>query len=228
MSKFKIATFVSGLILGVGISIGSVALAASTNVTLLPVKFIVNKVDKTPLNGQFFDNGIKVPASIVYSGTVYAPVKMVTSMLGYSTNWDAKNKSLLIGDSKTGLLLSDQNPIQTEGSVKLNNKMSIGKQEFNKGFLFADNKANVMYNLDGKFSTFTFQFGLDDSKTYPRPGTLRVIGDGKELWQSPVIVGAPAQETKIDISGVLQLDIRMECKDSLGTRISVVNPLVTK
>ncbi|QRG67725.1 NPCBM/NEW2 domain-containing protein [Brevibacillus choshinensis] len=228
MSKFKTATFVSGLILGIGISVGSVALAASTNVTLLPVKFIVNKVDKTPLNGQFIDNGIKVPASIVYNGTVYAPVKMVTSMLGYSTNWDAKNKSLLIGDTSSGLLLSDQNPIQTEGGVKSNNIMSIGKQEFNKGFLFADNKASVVYNLDGQYSTLKFQFGIDDSKTYPRPGTLKVIGDGKELWQSPVLIGTPAQETKINISGVLHLEIRMECKDSLGTRISVVNPLVTK
>ena len=62
---------------------GSIAFAATTKIeaSLDPIKFIIDNVDKTPLNGNFNNNGTSVPASLSYKGTTYVPLKMVSNMI---------------------------------------------------------------------------------------------------------------------------------------------------
>lgn len=75
---YKLKYGVTGFLIG-AVFFGSFAWAATNKIEVSfdPVKFMVDNVDKTPANGNFNNNGTSVPASIIYNGTTYVPLKLV-------------------------------------------------------------------------------------------------------------------------------------------------------
>ncbi|WP_017812275.1 NPCBM/NEW2 domain-containing protein [Paenibacillus shenyangensis] len=233
MSAFKkIKYSMVGFTLG-AVFFGSIAFAATTKieVSLDPIKFVVDNVDKTPLNGNFNNNGTSVPASLSYKGTTYVPLKMVGNMVDKNVAWDGKTKSVLIGNSAAApVYLTDLAPMSiSSDSVTINKETSIGDQSYKKTFvtnMTLTKKEAISYNLKGQYKTFSFGYHVGDEQI----STIVIYGDGKELWSGLVTGGTPLQNESISVSGVQELKVSFERKES-GTVVAhpiVVNPILIK
>jgi hypothetical protein len=67
------------------------------HVSMDKVKLFLDGVDKTSKDGTYDNNGTKVPASFIYDGTTYVPIRMVGDMLGKPVTWDQACKAVVIG-----------------------------------------------------------------------------------------------------------------------------------
>lgn len=66
----------------------------------------------------------------------------------------------------------------------------------------------VEYNLNGKYTSLTGAFGLDDASAGKAQAQLIVLGDGKILYQSPFMkVGQAATSVAVNVSGVQLLTV---------------------
>ena len=74
----------------------------------------------------------------------------------------------------------------------------------------------VSYRLDKKAAVVKAAVALNDKVQKPRnPAVFEVLGDGKSLWESqPIDKGTPQEECRIDVSGVLELELRVHAKPS--------------
>jgi hypothetical protein len=72
------------------------------------------------------------------------------------------------------------------------------------------------YRLNKKAAVFKAAVALDDTVNLTRnPAVFQVLGDGKQLWESPPIEkGTPAKECSIDVNGVDVLELRVQAKGS--------------
>jgi len=237
----KIKYGVTGFTLG-AVFFGGIAFGATTQieVSLDPIKFVVNNVDKTPLNGKYNNNGTAVPASLSYNGTTYVPLKMVGEMVDKKVAWDGTTKSVLIGDVVGGQQnLNDLAPLNVTGEVKTGtNNMVPGKsREVFKTIsaivsAYSPKTQSQSYNIKGQYKQLNFEYGsmtIIESGTGGAGGKISVYGDGKELWTGNAVQGVILNQASVSISGVQELEIRFDCTDShIYTKIGIANPVLIK
>jgi hypothetical protein len=74
----------------------------------------------------------------------------------------------------------------------------------------------VSYRLDKKAAVFKASVAIDDSSNLARnPAVFEVLGDGKSLWESqPIDRGTPPEECSINVSGIVELELRVHAKPS--------------
>jgi hypothetical protein len=250
-SKFRY--LVSGFILG-SVLFSGLTYAATTNsisVSLDRVKFIINGVDKTTSDGKFNNQGSIVPASFIYSGTTYIPMRMVSNMLGKTVDWDGSTRSVIIGSEKgEGVSLTNTIPIKSYSSVQMNPSMQVNQQKYNHGISLSattggQKNAFATFVTDRQYKTFTGQIGLDDklnASSNPTGYDVQIyayypneLDTEKILWKGSVVPGAPLQEFNVDIQGTYSIGIQVFTRveslwldsDSRGT-IVVVDPYLVK
>jgi hypothetical protein len=233
-AKFKYA--ICGFLVG-AVMFGSVAYAATTTIEVSfdPVKFIVDKVDKTPVNNEFNNNDRMVPASLIYNGTTYVPLRLVSNMLGKPVDWDGPTRSVLIGDSVAGGdYLTHKAPSVVSTRMYSNQTMNLDGQTYHIGLqaYLSDKKTfSQSYNLNGQYQYLSFMFGIDDKSQYADSSSkITIIGDGKELWTGNAVYGVPAQSATVNVSGVLELTITVQGNISTWNYYytDIVNPILTK
>ncbi|WP_211749675.1 NPCBM/NEW2 domain-containing protein [Paenibacillus sp. Marseille-Q4541] len=235
----KLKYGVTGFTLG-AVFFGGIAFGATTKieVSLDPIKFIVDGKDKTPLNGKFNNNGTVVPASLSYSGTTYVPLKMVGDMVSKEVAWDGKTKSVLIGDPGSvgeQKSLTDLPPLKiSSGNVDTNRSLKINDERYTKGIMTSVHSYNRMesqsYNLNGQYETLNFGYGTISVWSSGNLVKISVYGDGKELWSGNAVNGVPVNTASVPVKGVQELEIRFEAPegDSANTTAAVVNPVLIK
>ncbi|SCW83375.1 Copper amine oxidase N-terminal domain-containing protein [Paenibacillus tianmuensis] len=221
-TKHLVISFLCGSIFFSGLTF-----AASQNieVSFEKLKFIINGVDKTSSDGQFDNNGTKVPASFIYDGTTYIPMRMVSNMLGKSIDWDGKNQAVIIGSSiGEGDYLSDL-PVASkkainELAISVNKEMVMQGQKYNKGIMLGV-ASSVTYNLNGKYNGLSFLLGVNNDIG---ANTLEVYGDGKKIFSQDIMNGSKPKDVNIDVTGVNQLQL---VATSSMFQLNIVNPYVT-
>jgi hypothetical protein len=68
--------------------------------------------------------------------------------------------------------------------------------------------SDLTYNLDGKYSTFLSNIGIDDETGGQGAVSFQVWGDGKELYSSPAMHGGEAAgSVNVNVAGVQQLQL---------------------
>src|SRR4051794_6712278 len=94
--KFKhlAISFLCGSIFFSGLSFAAVK---NVEVSFDRLKFFVNGENKTSQDSMYDNNGTKVPASFIYQGTTYMPVRMISNLLGSKVDWNAGCKAVMIG-----------------------------------------------------------------------------------------------------------------------------------
>ena len=96
--------------------------------------------------------------------------------------------------------------------------LTIAGQVFERGIGSHANGC-LRINLDGMASRFTAMVGVDDDvgvSPYTSV-TFRVAGDGKTLWQSPVMkAGDPALEVNVDLTGIHALTLFCDDAGAFG------------
>ncbi|WP_217597882.1 NPCBM/NEW2 domain-containing protein [Cohnella sp. GbtcB17] len=217
-SKAKYA--VSGFVVG-ALFFGSIGFAASSSqsiqVSLQKVFFKINGVDKTTSDGMYDNNGTKVPASFMYKGTNYLPMRMVAEMLGKEVKWDGKNSTVLVGSEKgEGVYLANLNPLKIENLspsnyFQVNQEMAMNGQSYTSGIQLRDrSNVQVHYALDSNYKTFTGLIGLDDNAINKDTFTVTISGDGREIKRYTLVEGSSPQELIVDVTGVMNLTIKYE------------------
>ncbi|OMD44029.1 NPCBM/NEW2 domain-containing protein [Paenibacillus odorifer] len=237
MSKMKYA--VSGFIVG-GLFFGSIGFAATSKIEVSfdPIKFIIDKVDKTPASNKFNNNGTTVPASIMYNGTTYLPLRLVGNMLGKPVAWDAKTKSVLFGESVVvGEYLTNIPPAKIADNSEVNSLQTVDGQTYEKTLyipsyysdIFRNDttKTTQSYNLNAQYKILSFDYGTTDKTQSGASAKISVFADGQEVWSSSAVRGVPTQSASISMNGVLKLDIYVE-GTSGRAGIVIINPLLTK
>ncbi|MEZ6059534.1 MAG: NPCBM/NEW2 domain-containing protein [Planctomycetaceae bacterium] len=75
-------------------------------------------------------------------------------------------------------------------------------------------QARIAYALDGRYTNFVAQVGVDDEVAFNSPGpdhpysvSLTIEGDGTKLWEGLIEAPAEAQALDVDVSGVRTLTL---------------------
>lgn len=113
-------------------------------------------------------------------------------------------------------------PFQRDRAVTGDDRpLSVEGKRYARG-LGVHAQSELTFDLGGRFSTFQAVAGLDDSASGGGSVVLKVIGDGKLLFDSGLVAGrewakrmegasARAQAIRVDVRGVRSLTLRVEC-----------------
>ena len=87
------------------------------------------------------------------------------------------------------------------GTIRLDGK------KYTKGIGVAGD-SQVVFNLDGEYSRFFSDVGIDDAAGKNGSATFKVIADGKIIFDSGLITGdSPKQGINLDVSDIKQLKL---------------------
>ncbi|MBQ2663865.1 MAG: NPCBM/NEW2 domain-containing protein [Clostridia bacterium] len=227
-NKERVKGLVAGALIGAVVT-GAAGVFAYTDyieAVYNDIKIVVDGQQITPNDG----NGKVVEPFISY-GTTYLPVRAIANAFGKEADWDGETNTVILGAKSFDWL--DQmgyheydNSHSSDSSMKpleSNSKASDGTK-YNRGLYFyldsspywkyddgtVDNYQTVSYKLDGKYKTFSGTLcGLSQYRDVP--AIVRIYGDGKELYTSPLIAnGTKSLPFEIDISSNSLLTIKVE------------------
>ena len=225
--KFKYKQFVIGFV-AASVLTSSVAFAADESlkgVLKNTAKFIVNQVDKTPANNLYNNGKTNVPSSLIYEGTTYVPIRLVSNMLEVPIEWDGKNKTVLVGNSVySGKYLTDLPPSKIDSTVEIDKSLSVDGQSYNKSLRISTGLENgITYNLNGQYEELTFIFAGGDGAS----GNLKITDENdKALYESAVPSNSKGYEAKVDLKGALSITISYVSIRSSYSKLLLVNPLL--
>ncbi len=113
------------------------------------------KMEPTDVNG-------KPVETFVYNGTTYVPLRAVSQSLGKNVNWDGANQRVYIGKrpGEKQYLLSVCPPYQ-KSNFGQRATYTIAGQKYANGF---DVSGYGLFNLNGQYSTLSFDVGHIDGK----------------------------------------------------------------
>jgi hypothetical protein len=83
----------------------------------------------------------------------------------------------------------------------------LQKKVYNKG-LYAHSPASYIFNLERKWKTFSATIGIRDNAHIEGSAIFKVFGDGKLLFESPVLRVNEKDEFKVDISNIKTLKLQ--------------------
>lgn len=93
-----IVWLVGGMVLGSVMTAPVVAGAEDLNVMISNVKLLINGVDKTPSNGNYWNGRAQVPFAFEYQGTTYVPIRYVSEALEMPVEWDGAARTIFVGN----------------------------------------------------------------------------------------------------------------------------------
>jgi hypothetical protein len=112
-------------------------------------------------------------------------------------------------DAKVGWGQVTRNYHKFDAKKKPGALLVLGGQMFDKG-LYAHADSRFVFDLDGKWKTFTATAGLRDGAPEFGSAIFRVVGDGKELYRSPVLKAGAREAVKVRVEGMKQLELIAE------------------
>jgi len=192
--------------------VSGVAAASSgalSNVLKGTSKFIINQVDKTPANNVFYNGTKNVPSSLVYEGTTYIPIRMVSNMLDIPIQWDGKNQAVLVGTSVySGKYLTDLAPSYKTNNVYVNSdEVTISEQKYTKTLKFKSNlkkSYEIHYDLNSQYSELTFMYSSISGEGY-----FEIFDENDNLlWTAYAVRNVGMNDVTIDMTGMLTLKIK--------------------
>nr|AYQ74527.1 superoxide dismutase [Cohnella candidum] len=80
---------------------------SAISVSMEKLRFIVHGTDRAPADNKFDNAGQQVPASIVYKGTTYVPIRLAADLLDQPVHWDGTTQSIWLGEEEVPLVKAD-------------------------------------------------------------------------------------------------------------------------
>ena len=218
MKKRQKATwFVSGVLCS--------AVMAST--VIPSVAALVEKTITVHTGVQVYVDDIKIdagntngnPEAFIYNGTTYVAVAAVSKSLGEQVQWDGSTRSVYIGDhgNPATSALAICPPYQTDGMVVHAPNKSPIEMAGNKYINYIHNQerwSSALFNLNGKYETFSFDLGHLDSST---TGTadIRFYVDGALVYEEELTSNMLVKHYDIPLDYALQLQVVIDPESRL-------------
>lgn len=177
----------------------------------------------------------KVSAKILSIGWISAAVFLV-SILCMTNYLYQKNKIYTPDLQKNQILLTQIKPTyaaQDYGTLQINTNtagttLSIGGKRYSNGF-GVHASSTVNFQLPENAKSLSFIAGLD-SAVVSANVTFYVWGDGRLLWQSPLLTHSEkdSKATTVDITGVKELSLKVSSMGDISAdHADWVNPIIT-
>ncbi len=170
-------------------------------------------------------NGDKVEPFIM-NGTTYLPVRGVASAMGADVTWDGNTKSVYIWDEMVPsdtFLLDVCQPYKEVGCTlyPAGKTFKMDGKTYSNGIGTGDYivDGEVLFNLDGRFSTLSFDFG--HRKNVDKEKNITFIVDGKEVKTITLEPEQLTEHVTIPLNYGLQLKIVID--HSVGIANMMVN-----
>lgn len=206
----------------------AMARQSSISVSFEDLRFVVQGEDRSSADGQFDNNGVKVPESLLYNGTTYVPVRMVANLLDQPVHWDGTTKSVWIGQvdvplvNAEGTVIGNAKLTQQDSGVQVAltaSNLTPGKHGFHlheKAFTNNDfktagghfNPAGNQHGHDnpkghhaGDFPNLTVAADGTVSTTFVIEGITLEKGQENSVWAKSFIIHAAEDDYKTDPSG---------------------------
>ncbi|MEW4425898.1 stalk domain-containing protein [Paenibacillus pabuli] len=219
-----------GLLIGVGIgSLVTGATAFAAGGKMIEVFYNVNDIKVNQISKM--PEGDLQP--FLYKGSTFVPLAFMSDALGQPVKWDAKNKTVLIGENGDEFVSypgKDINPIETQsGSYYNSHSVEYGGESIkdNNGnehanyhtYVFAANTDNWIYNnynLNGEYKSFVAKVGLlERYKNSLTPVTLTVTVDGKKAYAQEFKAGDVPVEIKLDLEKAVSLQFKVSTANGI-------------
>ena len=120
---------------------------------------------------------------------------------------------------------------QAWGSLHINesiegNKMTVDGKRFKFGY-GTHAASETVFNIEGKFNTFSMQYGLDDESLCSSGVKMQVLGDGKVLAETEFFKAGFLGTLTADIKDIQKLTIKSIANGSIDCdHVDIINPEV--
>lgn len=105
-------------------------------------------------------------------------------------------------------------PLGLDASL-LRQPITLGGRQYAKG-LVMHSRSEVMYRFDTPFSQFAATVGISDEMRESGCVTMRVLGDGRVLWEAEQVRGGDVpREVLVPLRGVRELTLQVDFDDDL-------------
>ncbi len=221
--------------IGIAFACGSlffsgIAMAKQSNISVSfdKVRIFVNGADRTSADGQYGNQGQKVPESLQYKGTTYVPIRMVGELLGQSVYWAEATKSVWIGETYVPIMNGSGEVIgkallsEAEGGVKIRMEakgLAQGKHGFHLHEKLIEN--NDFKTAGGHYNPDTKKHGHDNPEGHHAGDFPNLVADAdgavnaefvlegltlekgadRSVWGKSFIIHATEDDYKTDPSG---------------------------
>ncbi len=153
----------------------------------------------------------------IYNGTTYLPVRAVGEAFGKDVSWDGTTKTVYIGakpgEHESWLVQCPPYSVYRFGAYYADKQMFIkmaGKDYSDAATLQGWGKngspAYAIFNLDGKYDSFTFTYGHVDTSSN-HDGTLMIVADDETVFTTDMKWDAVPTEVTVPLNGALQMKI---------------------
>ena len=207
-----------------------IAMAQQSNISVSfdKLKIFVGGADRTSSEGQYDNNGRKVPESLQYKGTTYVPIRMVGDLLGQPVYWESETRSVWIGETyvpiinASGTVIGSALLSQAEGGVKVELEakgLASGKHGFHLHEKLIEN--NDFKTAGGHYNPETKKHGHDNPEghhagDFPNlvaaadgsvqaefvlEGLTLEKGADRSVWGKSFVIHAAEDDYKTDPSG---------------------------
>ncbi|WP_066262843.1 NPCBM/NEW2 domain-containing protein [Heyndrickxia acidicola] len=161
------------------------------------------------LSGNYQVGNSSVPALFSYNGVRYAPVNLVGNLLGDSASYNGSSDTVFFGAVPSGSYLSDLiSPYESWNTMAVNQKMTMGGQNYTKGYsmYFGGDDTGYSLNLNNKYSHLTGTLGFEDNaENYDTK--ISIYGDDKLLGTFDLNKDELPVGIDLNIAGVKNLKI---------------------
>lgn len=188
-------------------------LSSKTIEVLTGVNIYIDDVKLNPTDV----NGNPVEA-FIYNGTTYLPVRAIGEALEKTVQWEGETNSVYLGahESNTpAVWLKDLDYFYgKDWGIDTDKQDNLGNSYENAIKYYCENT----YLLNGQYTkitgTFFQQYAYKSSSSV---STLEIYGDGKLLYEAEMSGGVQPAYFDIDLTGVLELQIKLDGDYVWGT-----------
>ena len=139
--------------------------------------------------------------------------------------FNAKDGALALNGVKFESHTQAWGSLHTNESIE-GNKMTVNGKRFKFGY-GTHAASETVFNIEGKFNTYSMQYGLDDESLCSSGVKMQVLGDGKVLAETEFFKAGFLGTLTADIKDIQKLTIKSIANGSIDCdHVDIINPEV--
>lgn len=191
--------------------------AGQPNVDTLNSQWLLSRVENAVLKGDPAATELTSADSIAAapSPEVAAKLRILAEILNPHEPLDlttTTENSVYLSDAKwvsanVGWSKVARNYYDLKKETRDNVFLQLGGKFYAKG-LYAHAESKYEFDLAKRWNTFSAVIGLRDGAASRGSAMFTVVGDGKQLYESPILRSGKSETVKLEVTGIERLELR--------------------